>query len=105
MIILPVKLALAEPGRPYQSNRPTHQPHLALDYAGRDIGPALPLFRAIRDHLAQLMAHFPDAWDRALVLTEPAGRRVTAGEYISAMARHGLEHVEEITAIRRLHNR
>lgn len=105
LVLLPITLALAEPGREYVSNRPSRRPHRDLDYAGRAIAPALPLFRAVRAHLLQLIRHLPGAWDRALTLTHPPGRQVTVGDYISAMARHALEHGAEITAIRRLHGR
>ena len=105
MVLLPIMLALAEPGREYISNRPSRQPHRDLDYAGRAIAPALPLLRAVRAHVLQLIGHLPGAWDRALTLAHPPGRQVTVGDYISAMARHALEHAEEIAAIRRRHGR
>lgn len=92
------KTALAEPGRTYIPN-----PYLqdrwaeALDYAGRDIGPAVSLFRAIRAHMAQLMRHLPDAWERAT--WTPDGRVMTAGTMIGMLMSHAFEHIEDIERI------
>ena len=39
-----------------------------LDHAGRPIAPALGLLRANRCHLAQLLEHLSDAWERYVLI-------------------------------------
>lgn len=94
--------ALAEPGRLFFGN--AYSPDTwagSLDYAGRDIGPAIALFRAIRAHMSQLIRHLPDAWERATV--NPEGEPSATGAMIGMLASHALEHIEEIREIRRRH--
>jgi catechol 2,3-dioxygenase-like lactoylglutathione lyase family enzyme len=93
------KMALAEPGRMFAPN-PYLQDTWAdgLDYAGRDIAPAVALFGAIRVHMTQLMRHLPDAWERSTV--SPEGHEMTAGTMIGMLMSHAFEHIEDIERIR-----
>lgn len=99
------KFALAEPGRLYHRNGYSQSRWAErLDYAGRDIGPAVALFAAIRAHMLQLVCHLPDAWDRQTV--DAKGTPSTpVGAYLGMLASHALEHIEEIWEARRVHGR
>jgi catechol 2,3-dioxygenase-like lactoylglutathione lyase family enzyme len=96
------KFALAEPGRLYLGN-PYAPDRWAdgLDYAGRDIAPAVALFRAIRAHMSQLMRHLPDAWERSTRNAE--GVSSPAGDMIGMLVSHAFEHIEEIRETRQHH--
>lgn len=97
-------MALAEPDRTFYGN-PYHPETWAeaLDYAGRPIGPAVALFRAVREHLVQLLRHLPGAMDR--YVATPTGERHPVGQAISMVASHALGHTEQILVTRRLHGR
>ena len=92
-----VKMALAEPGRVMLGN-PYHPDTWArsLDYAGRDIAPALALLRATRTHILQLLDHLPDALERSI--QNPEGEATTVETFISMLASHLLIHVDQIKA-------
>jgi catechol 2,3-dioxygenase-like lactoylglutathione lyase family enzyme len=93
------KMGLAEPGRTYHPNSYLQDLWAErLDYAGRDIAPAVALFRAIRGHMSQLMRHLPDAWERST--RNPDGHEMTAGTMIAMLMSHAYEHIETIHEIR-----
>lgn len=103
-----LKAALARSGVHYSQDWYTTDNAIAepLDYAGRGIEPALALFRAHRAHIAQLMQHLPDAWERYILFRWPNAEteeRITAGTMIRAQARHAEEHIEAIRRILRQH--
>jgi catechol 2,3-dioxygenase-like lactoylglutathione lyase family enzyme len=99
-VLARTKFGLAEPGRVYHPNRYLQDRWAdGLDYAGRDIGPSVALFRAIREHITQLMQHLPDAWERGT--QTPEGQVLTAGTMIGMLVSHAYEHTETIEEIRR----
>jgi catechol 2,3-dioxygenase-like lactoylglutathione lyase family enzyme len=99
-----MKATLAEPGRSYVRNRPSSNELVprTLEYAGRPIEPSITLFRAIREHIEQLVQHIPDAWERYCI-EENRGRKVSFGQLLERITRHAQEHVDEILEIRRVH--
>lgn len=70
-------------------------------YADREVQPSLDLFRANRQHIAQLLGAVPEAWNRTITIRwvghedEPA----SVAEMIGSQARHALGHIKEIEAI------
>jgi len=70
-------------------------------YGQRSIGTSLCLLKAIREHVLQLLASVPDAWDRSVVVrTRPEEtEQVSVGFVIQMQADHLLHHVERIRAI------
>lgn len=71
----------------------------ALDFGAREIGPALDLITAHRRYLAEMLGHFPDAWDRSVRLADGAGevrREISVREMVQMLTDHLLEHVETI---------
>ncbi|MFO7272810.1 MAG: DinB family protein [Sphaerobacter thermophilus] len=99
------KFALAEPGRVYHGNRYSQDVWAErLDYAGRDIGPSVVLFKAIRAHMLQLVRHVPDALERHTVDASGAPS-LPVGRILGMLASHALEHIEEIEETRRRYGR
>jgi len=72
-------------------------------YSQRSIGTSLSLLKAIREHVLQLLASVPEAWNRAVVVRTPKGEieKVPVGFVIQMQADHLLHHVERIRAILR----
>ena len=72
-------------------------------YAGRPIDASLALFKAIRAHIAQLLAHVPDAWSRSIAVRKPTGEttRLTVGAIVAMQTDHVQHHVHRILAIRK----
>jgi len=70
-------------------------------YSQRSIGPSLSLLKAIREHVLQLLAGVPEAWNRAVVVRSPKGEieKVPVGFVIQMQADHLLHHVERIRAL------
>jgi uncharacterized damage-inducible protein DinB len=70
-------------------------------YSQRSIGASLSLLKAIREHVLQLQASVPEAWNRAVVVHSPKGEieKVPVGFVIQMQADHLLHHVERIRAI------
>lgn len=70
-------------------------------YADRAVQPSLDLFRANRQHIAQLLETAPEAWDFAITIRwaghedEPA----SVAEMVGSQARHAFEHIKEIETI------
>ena len=72
-------------------------------YAHRSLDSSIALFRAIRDHVAQLMDQVPDAWGRTIEVRKPNGEveTVSAGFIVEMQADHLEHHVTRILALRR----
>jgi uncharacterized damage-inducible protein DinB len=71
-------------------------------YAGRPIDVSLALFKAIRAHVTQLLAHVPGAWSRSITLRKASGEttRLTVGAVVEMQTDHVQHHVHRILAIR-----
>lgn len=99
-----VKFALAEPGRPLNSNAYDLDTWSeSLDYAHRPIEAEVSLFEAVRGHIMGLIRHLPDAMDRSVTL--PGGKKVTVREQIERLMGHALHHIEQIWETRKLHKK
>ena len=72
-------------------------------YSQRSIGTSLSLLKATREHVLQLLASVPEAWNRAVVVRTPKGEieQVPVGFVIQMQADHVIHHVERIRAILR----
>jgi len=70
-------------------------------YSQRSIDVSLSLLQAGREHVLQLLASVPEAWNRAVVLRTPKGEieQIPVGFVIKMQADHLLHHVERIRAI------
>jgi len=70
-------------------------------YSQRSIGTSLSFLKATRDHVLQLLASVPEAWNRAVVVRTPQGEieQVPVGFVIQMQADHVFHHVERIRAI------
>ena len=96
-----IKKALATPGslvrfEGFPGNEPWAE---ALEFARRDVGSAVRLIRAHRRYLAQMLADFPDAWDRSVGLANAEGhvvRELTVREMVMMLRDHMLEHIETV---------
>jgi len=74
-----------------------------LDYARRAVEPAVAFFRAHRLYIAQLLKHFPNAWDRYVTMADPEdqqGQPMSVSTMVGLLTGHVTEHVEEIRKIR-----
>ena len=72
-------------------------------YNQRSIDVSLSLLKAIREHVLQLLASTPDAWDRVVLLRTKQKNieQVPIGFIIQMQADHLLHHLERIRAILR----
>lgn len=72
-------------------------------YSQRSIGTSLSLLKASREHVLQLLASVPEAWNRAVVVRTQKGEieRVPVGFVIQMQADHVFHHLERIRAILR----
>jgi hypothetical protein len=72
-------------------------------YDLRSIGTSLSLLKAIREHVLQLLASMPEAWDRGVAVRTRKGEieRVPVGFVIQMQADHVFHHLERIRAILR----
>ena len=70
-------------------------------YSRRSIASSLSLLRASREHVVQLLASVPEAWNRSVVVRTPrAGiEQVPVGFVIQMQADHVMHHLERIRAI------
>jgi hypothetical protein len=70
-------------------------------YNRRSIDVSLSLFKAIREHILQLLESGPDTWSHAVVVRTKDGQveRVPIGYIIQMQADHVLHHVECIQRI------
>ncbi len=71
-------------------------------YEKRSIDVSLALFRAIRDHILQLLEYAPDGWTKSAKFLDANGEIevVPVGIVIQMQADHVIHHVKRITAIR-----
>jgi uncharacterized damage-inducible protein DinB len=72
-------------------------------YSRRSIDESLSLFKAIRDHVLQLLESAPAAWNRSVTVRSRDGviERVPVGFMIKMQADHVFHHVERIRGILR----
>ncbi len=70
-------------------------------YSRRAIRASLSLLRASREHVVQLLASVPEAWNRTVVVRTPIGgiEHVPVGWVIQMQADHVMHHLERIHAI------
>ncbi len=110
MFLMTFKSALAQSGSTFIRNL-YDQAHWVetLAYKERAIEPSLALIKATRRHIAQLLQHIPDHWDRYILLKfaswKGKGDRVTVGQLLDGMNWHLAEHCAEIHETRRIHSR
>jgi uncharacterized damage-inducible protein DinB len=71
-------------------------------YSRRSIDTSLSLLKTTREHVLQLLASVPEAWNRIVVLHTPKGEieQVPAGFIIKMQADHIQHHVERIRSIK-----
>jgi uncharacterized damage-inducible protein DinB len=72
-------------------------------YEKRSIDVSLTLFRAIRDHILQLLEYVPDGWTKSVQFQDSNGEIeiVPVGFVIQMQADHVEHHVKRILAIRK----
>ena len=72
-------------------------------YAEREVQPSLELFKANRQHIAQLLEAVPEAWGRVITISVRGrdNERAPVSEIVEMQARHALAHIQEIEAILR----
>jgi uncharacterized damage-inducible protein DinB len=70
-------------------------------YSRRSIGTSLSLLRASREHVLQLLATVPEAWNRSVAVRTPQGEieQVPVGFVVQMQADHVMHHLERIRAI------
>jgi uncharacterized damage-inducible protein DinB len=70
-------------------------------YMKRSVDVSLSLLEASRNHVAQLLEHIPDGWNKSVGFREPNGEivRVPVGFVIEMQADHVVHHVKKIEAI------
>ncbi len=70
-------------------------------YGRRSIGVSLSMLRASREHVLQLLASVPEAWNRSVVVRTGKGEieKVPVGFVIRMQADHVVHHLERIQAI------
>jgi hypothetical protein len=75
------------------------------NYAQREIGTSLAVFRANRSHTVQLLENAPDALERTLLIRWPNGEEqdVSVRWVVEMQTRHVEEHVSDIGRIRKMH--
>jgi len=71
-------------------------------YSSRSIDVSLALLKATRNHILQLVAHVPDAWQRSINVPVPDGRfeHLTVGDVIRMQGDHAMHHIAQIAAVR-----
>jgi hypothetical protein len=72
------------------------------NYEKRSINVSLSLFRAIRDHLIELLSYAPGGWNKSVQFRNPNGEieEVPVGFVIQMQAEHVEHHVKRILEIR-----
>lgn len=72
-------------------------------YSRRSIGASLSLLRASRDHVLQLLATVPEAWNRSVAVRSSQGEieHVPVGFVVQMQADHVMHHLERIRTILR----
>jgi hypothetical protein len=79
-----------------------------LDYARREITPALALLRANHRDLELLLCRLPEAWERHVLLQRDQNseaRKITVAQLIQSQTGHALHHIEQIRETRKAHGR
>ncbi|MEW8979263.1 MAG: DinB family protein [Symbiobacterium sp.] len=97
-----LRYAIAEPGRLYRPN--PYSPDAwdeGLHSHRRPVGPSVALFRAVHEHLVQLIEYVPGALERYTV--NEAGTKMTVGRMVGMLACHAAGHTEQIWETRRVH--
>lgn len=77
------------------------------NYANRPIEPSLELFRANRQHTAELIQQTPNAGELSIRIKHPdiaEEQRISIGFVLEMQIGHLIEHINEIQAIRQAHN-
>ena len=71
-------------------------------YASRNIKSSLALLHANRHHTMELVQQTPDVWEKSIFLQRPDGQneRIIVGWILEMQARHVVEHIKDIKAIR-----
>lgn len=99
-----IKAALANSGSQYRHDWYTTNNACAetLDYAGREIEPALHLFRANHEHILQLLRHLPGALERYVLFAWPGqeAHLLPVQNMLYTQAMHVALHCDEILSIR-----
>jgi DinB superfamily len=74
-------------------------------YASRSIESSLALLHANRQHILELIRQIPNAWEKSIRLKPPnrPEERIAVGDVIEMQARHVIEHIKDIQAIRQVH--
>ena len=75
------------------------------NYQARSIEPSLLMFRANRSHIVQLLRHTPEAIEKSLRIHWPKGgeQEVSVGWVVKMQTQHVIDHVAEISKIRKAH--
>jgi hypothetical protein len=75
-------------------------------YASRSLESSLALLRANRQQIMELIQQTPKAWERSIWLKPPnrPKERISIGWVLEMQARHIVEHIKDIQAIRQAHN-
>lgn len=97
-----LRFGVAEPGRLYRPN--TYSPDAwdqALASDRRPVGPSVALFRAVHEHMSQLIEYVPGALDGYTV--SESGAKATVSRSLGMLAAHAAGHVDQIWQTRRIH--
>jgi len=101
-MIARMRYAVAEPGRLFHSN--PYNPDLwdaGLQSDRRPVGPSVALFRAVHEHMVQLIDHIPESLERYTV--NGAGENTTVAQCVGMLGAHAAGHAEQIWQTRRIH--
>ncbi|HMN63211.1 MAG TPA: hypothetical protein PJ988_22785, partial [Anaerolinea sp.] len=74
-----------------------------LETHRRGVNAALGLIHAHRAYLAELLAHFPEAWENTIVIHDAAGtmaQPLSVSQMVDMLAGHMREHTASVRAIR-----
>lgn len=77
-----------------------------MAFAERRIDPSLALLRGFHAELAELLTLIPEGWDREVIIGSPGRgdeRTYSVARIIDFTSEHFVEHLEEVTAIKRDH--
>lgn len=98
-----LRFGVAEPGRLYHPN--TYSPDVwdqALASERRPVGPSVALFRAVHEHMDQLIAYVPGALDGYTV--SESGTKSSVSRSLGMLAAHAASHIDQIWQTRRIHS-
>jgi catechol 2,3-dioxygenase-like lactoylglutathione lyase family enzyme len=97
-----LRFGVAEPGRLYHPN--VYSPDVwdrALRSDRRPVGPSVALFRAVHEHMAQLIEFVPGALDGFTL--NPTGTQTTVSRALGMLGAHAAGHIDQIWQTRRVH--